>query len=175
MNTLYINNKTIKSRNQIVLEIENRQIINPTHEMLIENGWEVYIQPEPSEEVIIEEEKQNLILEILNYDSSDAVNIFYIANLPIWLDKSTRAGLLLRFQAEKVFGNTTTTLWYDNMQFPLNLDLAIEMLYGIELYASACYDNTHLHLSNVKELTTLDEIKNYNYKTGYPEILRFDF
>lgn len=175
MNTLYIKDNIIKTRSEIVLEIDDRQIINPTHEMLIEEGWIVYEVEQPSEEKIFEEERDNLLLEIINYDSSDNVNIFYVGGLPMWLDKATRAGLLLRFQAEKVFGNTTTTLWYDNMQFPLDLDLAIQMLYGIELYASACYDNTQSHLSNVKQLTTLEDVKNYDYKTGYPEILKFNF
>lgn len=173
MNTLYIKDHLIKSRNQIILIIDDHQIINPTHEMLINNGWKPYTQTQPTEEQIFEENKQNLIQNILNYDSSDSVNIFFIGDLPMWLDKSTRAGLLLRFQAEKSKGWTMTTLWYNNMQFPLNIDMAIEMLYTIEIYASACYDNTQRHLSEIKRLTTLQEIESYNYKEGYPEILYF--
>lgn len=175
MNTLYIKDKDIKTRSEIVLEIEDRQIINPTHEMLIEAGWIIYEIEQPSDEKIFEEEKQNLILEIINYDSSDSVNIFYVNDLPMWLDKATRAGLLLRFQAEKAKGWDATTLWYENMQFPLGVDMAIDMLYTIELYASACYDNTQSHLSNVKQLTTLEDVKNYDYKIGYPEVLNFQF
>ena len=62
----------------IVLEIEDRQIINPTHEMVIEDGWVMYEVEQPSDEKIFEEEKQNLLLEIMNYDSSNNVNIFYV-------------------------------------------------------------------------------------------------
>ena len=116
------------------------------------------------------EEKIN---EINHYDSSDEVNIFYIQGLPVWLDKATRAGLKLRFEAELAIGKTDTTLWYDNMQFPLSLENAMHMLYAIEVYASACYDNTQLHLSNVDKLETIDEIKNYDYRNGYPEKLNF--
>jgi hypothetical protein len=37
---------------------------------------------------------------------------------------------------------TDTVLWQDGMQFPLPLEDAINLLYAIEIYASACYDNT---------------------------------
>jgi hypothetical protein len=47
------------------------------------------------------------------------------------------------------------------------------MLYAIELYASACYDNTQRHLAAIKELQTIEEIESYDYKAGYPEKLRF--
>jgi hypothetical protein len=192
MNTLYTKEidgrKVIKPRRNIILnaiksipvspdsdetEEVNMQTFNPTHEMLIEDGWELYVAPEPTEEELFNDAKRQKILEINNYDSSDEINIFYIQGLPVWLDKATRAGLKLRFEAELAIGKTDTTLWYDNMQFPLSLENAMHMLYAIEVYASACYDNTQLHLSNVDKLETIDEIKNYDYRNGYPEKLNF--
>lgn len=173
MNKLYIKGDLIQSRNQIILEIDDRQVINPTHEMLINNGWSEYVPSQPTEEQIFEENKQNLYNNILNYDSSDSVNMFYISGLPMWLDKNTRAGLLLRFQAEKASGLDSTTLWHNGMQFPLGVDMAIQMLFAIELYASACYDNTQNHIANVIKLTTNEEIENYDYTVGYPDKLQF--
>jgi len=192
MNTLYTKEidgrKVIKPRRNIILNViksipvspdsdeteeVNMQTFNPTHEMLIEDGWELYVAPEPTEEELFNDAKRQKILEINNYDSSDEINIFYIQGLPVWLDKATRAGLKLRFEAELAIGKTDTTLWYDNMQFPLSLENAMHMLYAIEVYASACYDNTQLHLSNVDKLETIDEIKNYDYRNGYPEKLNF--
>lgn len=192
MNTLYTKEidgrKVIKPRRNIILNViksvpvspdsdeteeVNMQTFNPTHEMLIEDGWELYVTPEPTEEELFNDAKRQKILEINNYDSSNEINIFYIQGLPVWLDKATRAGLKLRFEAELAMGRTDTTLWYDNMQFPLSLENAMHMLYAIEVYASACYDNTQLHLSNVDKLETIDEIKNYDYRNGYPEKLNF--
>ena len=49
------------------------------------------------------------------------------------------------------------------------------VLNRIELYASACYDNTQLHLSNIEKMEILDEIKNYDYKIRYPEKLKFNY
>ena len=174
METLYIKGESIKPRNQIVLEIGDYQVICPEHKMLVEYGWELYIPYQPTEQDKFEQQKQNLYNEILNYDSSDAVNVFFIGELPMWLDKSTRAGLLLRFQAEKSQGLTNTNLWYDNMSFTLNVDMAIQMLYALELYASACYDNTQLHIAIAKSLTTIDEVETYDYTVGYPEKLYFN-
>lgn len=175
MNTLYIKGKSIKPKNQIVLEFNDVQVINPTHEMLIEQGWDVYVIPEPTEEEKFEQERQNLQNEITNYDVSDAVNIFYMNGMPMWLDKPTRAGLMLRLQAEEMLGRETTTLWYDVYQFTLPLATAKQLLYLIEAYASACYDNTQMHLAAVKKLTTMDEVHSYDYTLGYPEKLKFDF
>lgn len=70
-------------------------------------------------------------------------------------------------------GKTETALWYNNMQFPLELSLAMQMLYAIEIYASECYDNTQLHLANVDRIETLDAVLEYDYTVGYPEKLRF--
>lgn len=59
------------------------------------------------------------------------------------------------------------------MQFPLKLDVATQMLYSIEIYASACYDNTQQHLANINALTTIDEVENYDHTSNYPEKLKF--
>ena len=151
----------------------NVQTFNPTDEMLFEDGWEIYVAPEPTEEEIFNEAKRNLLMQIEHYDSSNEVNEFYIQGMPVWLDKATRAGLKLRFEAEIAMGKTETALWYGNMQFPLPLEMAMQMLYAIEVYASACYDNTQAHLANAEKLETLEEVKNYDYRTGYPEKLNF--
>lgn len=113
-----------------------------------------------------------LLTEIINlYDVSPAVNEFTIGGISVWLDKNTRAGLKLRFEAEIASGETETTLWYNGMSFNLQLEQAVQMLYAIELYASKCYDVTQQHLANIQNLTV--ELENYDYQSGYPEKLAF--
>lgn len=107
------------------------------------------------------------------YDNSNYVNVFYIHDIEIWLDKSTRAGLKLRFDAENAMGQENTILWYKNMQFQLPVKDAIQMLYAVEIYASQCYDNTQRHYAEVDKLETVEEVDNYDYKSGYPEKLNF--
>ena len=191
MNTRFtkkINGVTIiETRNNIVLNINETiqdsktgemidvitQTFNPSDELLFEDGWILYEEPEPTEEDIFNEAKKELISNIEYYDSSSDVNMFFIQGLPVWLDKATRAGLKLRFEAEIAMGKTETALWYGNLQFPLPLDTAIQMLYAIEVYASECYDNTQAHLANVNAIDNLEELQNYDYTSGYPEKLNF--
>ena len=164
-----------KPASKIVIVKDGMQTFNPTEEMILSDGWKVY-EPapyEPTEEDILDREKKYKIEEILIYDSSPEINIFYIADQEMWLDKATRVGLKLRCDAEIASGQTNTTLWYNGVQFPLELNSALQMLNAIELYASACYDNTQAHIANVKALEEVEDIKNYDYRTGYPEKLRF--
>ena len=191
MNTLFtktINDSTVvKSRKNIVVNRQDNimnpetgemetvylQTFNPTDEILFADGWELYIPPVPTDEQILANARRDKKNDINSYDSSSAVNEFYIQDVPVWLDKATRAGLKLRFEAEIAMGKTETALWYNNMQFPLELNLAMQMLYAIEIYASECYDNTQLHLANVDRIETLDAVLEYDYTVGYPEKLRF--
>lgn len=164
-----------KPANKIVIVKNGMQTFNPTEEMLLADGWKVHepVPYEPTEEEILNREKEYKIEEILRHDSSREVNCFYIEGQEMWLDKATRVGLKLRFDAEIASGQANTTLWYEGTPFNLELSNAVQMLNAIELYASACYDNTQYHLSQVDKLETIEEIENYDYKQGYPEKLRF--
>lgn len=174
----------IKSRNDIVLRVTKvingeevkLQVINPTEEMLLVDGWEIYT-PAPHKELPLEAKTKFAKLakrkEVLKHDKSAEVNLFYIGDTAMWLDKETRTGLMLRFQAEQAIGNTDTTLWANGVQYPLPLAVAVQMLYALEVYASACYDNTQRHLAAVDSLSTIEEIQSYDYTTGYPDKLKF--
>lgn len=164
-----------KPANKIVIVKDGMQTFNPTEEMLLADGWKIHepVPYEPTEKEILNREKEYKIEELLMFDSSSEVNGFYIGDFEVWLDKATRVGLKLRFDAEIANGQTNTTLWYEGMQFPLELTMAVQMLNAIELYASACYDNTQSHIANVKAMEDIESLKEYNYKTGYPEKLRF--
>lgn len=166
----------IKPRNRIVVIKNGMQTINPTHEMLLEDGWKEYIPPtpaEPTEEELLERAKRRKVSEIYEYGESNAVDDFSINGISLWLDKATRAGLMLRFEAEKANGAESTTLWHEGIPFPLTIDMAFQMLYALELYASACYDNTQKHMASVRSLTTIEDIEAYDFTTGYPEKLVF--
>ena len=164
-----------KPANKIIIKKDGMQTFNPTEEMLLEDGWKVHDPTpyEPTEEEILNREKEYKIDEIIRHDSSDEVNGFYIEGQEMWLDKATRVGLKLRFDAEIASGQTNTTLWYEGTPFNLELANAVQMLNAIELYASACYDNTQAHIANVKAIEDIYDLKVYDYRTGYPEKLRF--
>lgn len=89
----------------------------------------------------------------------------------MWLDKDTRAGLLLRFQSEAAMGKTETTLWYNGMKFDMTIENGINMLYAIEVYASASYDQTQAHKAAKDSMT--EGFEEYDYTANYPQKLTF--
>lgn len=170
---LYIKDDIIKARSKIVIVRDGMQTLNPSEEMILADGWVEYVTPEPTPEELLAEAKKNLRSSISFYDSSEDVNGFYMQGKEMWLDKATRAGLMLRFQAEQAMGKEITTLWYDNSQYELPLASAFQMLYALEVYASQCYDNTQRHLAHVDALLSIEDVENYNYQDGYPDKLKF--
>lgn len=167
-----IDGKTIiKRADEIVIKANGMQTINPTEQMILADGWTEYVAPiyTPT----FAEIKQSKVEEIIAYDSSSAVNEFSIGGVPMWLDKATRAGLLLRFEAEGKVGRTETTLWNDGQSYTLPLEQAQQILIALELYASACYDNTQSHIAEVQKLESKDAVESYDYTTGYPSKLLF--
>ena len=170
---LYIKNNKIKKRSEIIISRNGFNTFNPSEEMLFSDGWVEYSDPEPTDEELFRQALNNKINEIKEYDSSSLINEFTINDFPVWLDKATRTGLMLRFQSENAVGLTSTTLWYSGVSFSLELTQALRMLYAIEIYASQCYDNTERHISEVSKLTTIEEINEYDFTTGYPEKLKF--
>lgn len=107
------------------------------------------------------------------YDSSVHVNEFTIGGMSVWLDKATRSGLLLRFQSEKAMSKINTALWYNGMKFEMPIDTAIQMLYALEAYASACYDVTQMHLAFKDSAEDVEILRAYDYVGGYPQKLAF--
>ena len=163
--------KVYQKQSQITIEKNGMVTYNPTEEMILADGWEEYIYV--PQEKTIGEYRNEKIEEIKRYDESSVVNEFYIQGMSVWLDKNTRVGLSLRFESELARGKQETTLWYENLQFPLQLDMAVNMLYMIEEYASMCYDNTQMHIANVNNLETIEDIMTYDFTTGYPDKLQF--
>lgn len=167
-----INGETfIKTRSKIIVIKDGIQVINPTADILYADGWELYV---PSEEKTLGKSIAEKIKEILAYDSSESINSFSVGDRDIWIDKMTRASLLLRFQAEQSNGLTETSVWHEGREYHLSLDAAMSMLYTIEIYASKCYDNTQRHIAIVKLLNSIDEVDSYDYTTGYPDKLNFN-
>jgi hypothetical protein len=168
--------KTAKS---IIIVKDGMKIFNPKEDLILSDGWiEVLddsLPNNPLDDTVpnIETLKQNLIDDIIKYDSSTRVNIFYINDIPLWLDKATRASLMLRFQAEKNANKEITNIFYGSDYFKIPIDTAIEMLYRLEIYASECYDITQKHIYDVSTLSDPDSVSKYRYESSYPRPLYF--
>ena len=163
--------EVIKSAGQIVVRKNGMQTFNPTEAQILADGWEIYERPiyTPT----LEDVKRSKVDEIIAYDDSKAVNDFTIGGVAAWLDKDTRSGLRLRFEAETAVGRTETTLWDKGQSFTLPLPQAQQLLLALELYASECYDNTQRHIGEVQKLDTIEAVEAYDYTIGYPAKLAF--
>ena len=117
----------------------------------------------------------NVISKINEYDKSSQVNGVTINGMHTWFDKATRVGLRNSTNVLKKLGNETTSLWVNNKEITIKCDQLIDMLDKLEIYALNCFDITSKHKRNVYQLSTIEEIENYDYTSGYPEKLTFTY
>lgn len=117
----------------------------------------------------------NVISKINEYDKSSQVNGVTINGMYTWFDKATRVGLRNSTNVLKKLGNETTSLWVNNKEITIKCDQLTDMLDKLEIYALNCFDTTSKHKRNVYQLSTIEEIENYDYTSGYPEKLTFTY
>lgn len=184
MNTLYIKDGEIKARNQIIItgvtmaeQEEGGELVEmpfttycPTHELLVDNGWVIYTQPEPT----LDEIKQDKINQIDMYDRSENVNSFLLNGVSVWLSKADRVGLMNSINIEKAAGREISTLWFNNIMIQVGCEQAIQMLSALEMYALDCYNVTAQHKFNVHNLESKEEIEQYDYTLDYPQKLEIN-
>lgn len=132
---------------------------------------EVDALPDPE----VEEARANKIAEIQVYDKSEAVNLFYVNGVGMWLDKDDRVGIVNSTNSEIEAGRETTTLWTKTLPpIPLTMpcNKALDILAEVEVYCLDCYNVTARHIAEVYALKTKEEIEAYDYTQGYPEKLQ---
>lgn len=119
----------------------------------------------------LEEAKETCLNDIEEYDVSPSVNGFILNGMLVWLDKATRVGLMNSTTIAKAAGQQTTTLWLGGIKLVVDCDKAIQLLSALEMYALECFNVTASHKQAVSELTTIEEVEAYDYKSGYPKML----
>lgn len=123
---------------------------------------------------IISSIRELVLNELMEYDSSDEVNSFLLNDRKVWLDKNTRVGLMNSTSIQKSAGVEISTLWLDTIKLEISCDEVIQLLGALELYALECFNKTAEHKKDILELTTVEEIINYDYTAGYPEKLNIN-
>ena len=109
-------------------------------------------------------------VQIQGYDSSDKVNSFYLGELPMWLDKATRVGLVNSLNIEKAAGREISELWFGYNKIDINVELALKLLAALELYAKDCYGVTASHIAMIESAQTIEELRSFDIGADYPEI-----
>lgn len=170
---IYANEREVEVEMPLPMEGENEGDAEPQTVTKYEYDVRHFPLSDKNEAGALAALKNRVLSELDKYDNSDAVNGFYLNGVNMWLDKETRNGLRLRFDSQKALGQTDTTLWYGVTPIALNIDVAIQMLQMLEVYASGCFDKTASHKAAILNLSTISEVFNYDYKSGYPAKLAF--
>lgn len=122
----------------------------------------------------IEKARENKIKKIVEYDVSENVNLFYYNEIPMWLDKATRVGLVNTINSAELIGKEGISIWYGGYHIDLNLMEARYLLAELEMYATECYNVTEQHKVNVNALDSISDVEVYDITTNYPEKLHFN-
>lgn len=124
-----------------------------------------------SEAALTAAAQKMVLAEIEKHDTSSAVNGFILNGQRVWLDKATRVGLMNSTTIAKAMGQPTTTLWLGDAKLVVECDKAIQLLSALEMYALECFNVTAAHKKAVSEMSTVEEVLEYDYTAGYPEML----
>lgn len=124
-----------------------------------------------SEAALTAAAQKMVLAEIEKHDTSPAVNSFMLNRQHVWLDKATRVGLMNSTSIAKAMGQPTTTLWMGDVKLVVECDKATQLLSALEMYALECFNVTAAHKKAVAELNTVEEVLEYDYTAGYPEVL----
>ena len=165
MTTQYRKSDNIYNGSYIITN-DNTTILNPTHEILIANGYVKEVIEDTLEQAIAEK-----IATIQAYDTSDSVNSFLLNGVAVWIDREDRIGTRRAIELDVEAGNTESEIWLQGMMLKVNSQLALKLLDKLEHYAFLAYNATQRHIYNVRQLTTIEEVNAYDYTQGYPEKL----
>ena len=86
--------------------------ISPSEEILVLAGYHLVAEPELTEEELLERAKADKINEIEDYDQSNEVNQFFLADQPMWLDAQTRQTLRISIESYAALGIENVTKWF---------------------------------------------------------------
>lgn len=122
---------------------------------------------------LLEYKKAQKIADITEYDLSSNVNSFTLNGYSMWLDRETRAVLRNTIESLEIVGRDTLNIWYGNNNIELDLNSARQLLAVLEVYATDCYNVTAQHKVVVSQMTTIDDIEEFDITAGYPPMPHF--
>lgn len=160
-----------------IIVLNDRQIINPIEEQLLEAGWKIYVEPpvpEPTPTQRLREAKNIKLSEIESYDESPEVNGIIVNGNRVWVPADKRAILKTSVDAYKALGIETITKVWEGTEYTATADEWLLMIAKVEVYASECYNTTARHKAAVEALDNIDDVEEYDYTLNYPNMLEFN-
>lgn len=156
-----------------VLYTEEGATLNPTDEQMIAAGWQVYIEPEPTNAEKLAAAKAEKIAQIDAYDSSPAVEQFTINDTPMWLGHELRQQIRTSADAYEALGYENMTKVFNGTEFTFPINTWRQMLNALEVYAAEALNTTERHKNIVNAMGSVQDVVNYDYTQGYPLKLEF--
>lgn len=156
----------------LYIEIDGKQVLNPTHEQMLEAGWQVY-DDTPSEEELLQLAIDRKIAEIDAYNSSSAIDSFSVGGVDMWIDFEERQRLHTSVKCYRSMGHSTMVKWFNGLKFEFPLDVWEQMLNALGVYASEALNTTEKHKMAVRTLKSVEEVEAYDHTQGYPKKCAF--
>ena len=125
-------------------------------------------------EDVLEAMKETLTAYIDKRDNSTDINSFYINGVRTWAKKEERMGFQQNIADKVALGFKEITWWFDGVPITLPCDKAEQLRLQLENYAFDCFNVTAQHRAAVQKLESVEEAMKYDYKSGYPEKLKFN-
>lgn len=118
--------------------------------------------------------KDAKIADLMNYDSSSNINEFTVNEImPAWFTPEMRSNYRNSIDAAKLLNVENLEVFIGDNLITIPTATAEQMLAAIQLYADQCFIKTKQHKSAIENLTTIEEVENYDYTIGYPTKLNF--
>lgn len=156
-----------------VLRTETGETLNPTEQQMIDAGWQVYVKPEPTDAEKLAAAKAEKIAQIEAYDASPNVEQFTINDVPMWLGHELRQQIRTSAIAYRANGYNEMTKVFGGAEFTFEIDVWIQMLNALEVYAAEALNTTERHKNNITRMDNIQNVIDYDYTTGYPLKLAF--
>jgi hypothetical protein len=121
------------------------------------------------------ENTRSMVLQkIQNYDMSDNVNGFILGGQQEWLTKPQRESLLTSLNMFVKAGVETFPFVLGGRAMELPCATLEQMLAAVEVYATQCMMVTANHTAKVSAMRSEQRMLDYDYTTGYPEMMEFN-
>lgn len=155
----------------VELNEEQKQFLEDNPGVTPKEVWNMEIEEVIIPGKTIEQYRNELSFNIMNYDYQ--TNEFFINDISTWLTPSERSNYKQSIESAKLLGEERLQFFVNDTLIDVSVEQAEQMLAMVQLYADKCFIVTKTHQNNIKNLTSVEDIENYNYKTGYPEKLSF--
>lgn len=132
-----------------------------------------------------EEEKQELeyirnlkIQQINIFSDQGYINFFTYKGIKLSLNYDERSRLKDSIEAYKLLNIPTMTKIFKGNKIDFNIkedyNKLVYMLAALEVYYSECWNITHLHLNQVKNIQDFEQLYHFNIEADYPKPLNFN-